>query len=238
MALPKLNTAPIYEMSVPSTGERVSYRPYLVKEEKVLMMAFESGDQKQALKAIVATIEACVQDKLKVQDLATFDVEYLFTQIRSKSAGEKATVLLKCEECETQHEYEVDLSEIKVELNEDDRVVDLTDQITIEMRYPPYKAIMESDLQGDQMELGLDMVVASISGIIVKNGLEEERMDANDVSKKELMEFIESMTSEQFERVTKYIGDLPAMKHEAKFKCLNCGHYNNMELKGISDFLS
>ena len=99
MALPKLNTAPLYELAVPSTGQTVSFRPYLVKEEKVLMMAFESGDQKQALKAIVSTIDACVQEKLTVRDLATFDVEYMFTQIRSKSAGEKSTVMLKCKEC-------------------------------------------------------------------------------------------------------------------------------------------
>lgn len=238
MALPKLNTAPIYEMSVPSTGDRVSYRPYLVKEEKVLMMAFESGDQKQALKAIVATIDACIQDKINVAELATFDVEYMFTQIRSKSAGEKSTVLLKCQHCETQNEIDIDLSAIEVEITEDDMKVELTDQITVEMKYPPYKSVMESDLSGDQVKLGLDMVVASIAGVIVKNGLEEERMDAKDVSKKELMEFIESMTSEQFERVTKYIGDLPAMKHDAKFKCINCGHDNEVELKGISDFLS
>jgi len=114
MALPKLNTAPIYELSVPSTGDRVSYRPYLVKEEKVLMMAFESGDQRQALKAIVATIDACIQDKINVAELATFDVEYMFTQIRSKSAGEKSTILLKCQECETQNEIDIDLSKVEV----------------------------------------------------------------------------------------------------------------------------
>ena len=238
MALPKLNTAPIYEVSVPSTGQRVSYRPYLVKEEKVMMMAFESGDQKQALKAIVSTIEACVQEKINVKDLATFDVEYLFTQIRSKSAGEKATVLLRCQECETQNEVDVDLSSIEIEIPEDDKIVELTDQITVEMKYPPYSSVIESDLQGDQVQLGLDMVVASISGVIVKNGLEEERMDAKDVSKKDLLEFIESMTTEQFEKVTKYIGNLPAMKHDAKFKCVNCGHDNEIELKGIQDFLS
>jgi len=184
MALPKLNTAPIYELSVPSTGQRVSFRPYLVKEEKVLMMAFESGNQNQTLKAIVSTIEACVQENINVHDLATFDVEYMFTQIRSKSAGEKSTVLLKCKECGTQHEYVVDLSQINVEIGERETVIDLTDQITVEMKYPPYKAIMDSDLQGDQMKLGLEMVASSIDSIIVKDGLEEERTDAKDVSKK------------------------------------------------------
>ena len=238
MALPKLNTAPIYEVTVPSTGQSLSYRPYLVKEEKVMIMAFESGDQKQTLKAIMDTIDACVQDKINVNDLATFDVEYLFTQIRSKSAGEKATVLLKCEECKTEHEYKVDLSSIKVEINERESSVQLTDDIIVEMRFPPYSAVVETDLQGDQLKLGLDMVTASISGIIVKDGLEEERTDAKDVSKKELTDFVESMTTEQFEKITSYISDLPAMKHKAEYKCLNCGHENVYEMKGISDFLS
>lgn len=238
MALPKLNTAPLYETKVPSTGERVSFRPYLVKEEKVLMMAFESGDQKQALKAIVTTIEACLQESINIYELATFDVEYLFTQIRSKSAGEKATVLLKCQHCETQNEIDVDLSAIEVEVKDELKFVELTDEVMVEMKYPPYKAVMETDLNGDQVKLGLDMVVASIAAIVVKNGLEEERTDTKDVSKKELMEFIESMTSEQFEKITTIIGDLPAMKHDAKFKCINCGHDNEVELKGISDFLS
>jgi DNA-directed RNA polymerase subunit M/transcription elongation factor TFIIS len=238
MALPKLNTAPLYELAVPSTGQKVSFRPYLVKEEKVLMMAFESGDQKQALKAIVSTIDACVQEKLAVRDLATFDVEYMFTQIRSKSAGEKATVMLKCKECGTQHEYSVDLSTISVDIPDDSGLIELTDNITIEMRYPPYSSLMDSNLNADQMELGLAMVVSSVSAIIVTNGLEEERIDAKEVSKKEIYDFIESMTSGQFERVTQYIGDLPAMKHNAKFTCLNCDTENDMELKGISDFLS
>ena len=238
MALPKLNSAPIYEMSVPSTGDKVSFRPYLVKEEKVLMMAFESGDQKQALKAIVSTIEACIQENIKVHDLATFDVEYMFTQIRSKSAGEKSTVMLKCKECGTQHEYSVDLASIRVEIGERNPIVDLTDEVSVEMKYPTYKALMDSNLNADQVELGMSMVVHSVSAIVTKQGLDEERTDAQDVSKKELYEFIESMTSDQFEKVTKYIGDLPSMKHEAKFTCLNCETENEIELKGISDFLS
>ena len=238
MALPKLNSSPIYEVKVPSTGQSLRYRPYLVKEEKVMIMAFESGDQKQTLKAIMDTIDACVQDDINVNDLATFDVEYMFTQIRSKSAGEKATVLLKCEECGTEHQYQVDLSKIDVEIGERESFVELTNDITVEMRFPPYSAVVETDLQGDQLKLGLDMVAASISAIIVKDGLEEERMDAKDVSKKELMDFVESMTTEQFERITNYIGDLPAMKHDAEYKCLNCGHENVYEMKGISDFLS
>ena len=238
MALPKLNTSPIYEISVPSTKQRVSFRPYLVKEEKVMIMAFESGDQNQTLKAILSTIEACVQDKIDMSSLATFDVEYLFTQIRSKSAGEKSTVLLKCEKCGTEHEYQVDLSTIKVDIDERDPLVELTDDITVEMRYPPYKAIVDTNMQGDQLGVGLDMVAASISAIIVKDGLEEQRTDTKDVSRKELIDFIESMTTDQFEKVTQYISNLPAMKHNAEYTCLNCEHDNVYEMKGISDFLS
>src|SRR6056300_818118 len=114
MALPKLNETPKYEVEIPSTGKTVRFRPYLVKEEKVLMMAFESGDQKAALRAIVDTIEACIVDKIDATNLATFDVEYLFTQIRSKSVGESSTLMIKCKECEKQNEYKFDVSQVNV----------------------------------------------------------------------------------------------------------------------------
>ena len=106
MALPKLNDAPKYEIAVPSTGQKVRYRPYLVKEEKVLMLAMESQDQRSALNAIVDTIESCVQDDLNTKDLTTFDVEYLFTQIRSKSVGETAKIGVTCTHCDQQNEIE------------------------------------------------------------------------------------------------------------------------------------
>ena len=237
MSLPMMST-PTYSMVVPSTNESIKYRPFLIKEEKALLIAQQSEDLSVMVDSLKGVIGSCVLDKIDINKLATFDLEYMFTQIRSKSAGEKATVMLKCKECGTQHEYSVDLSTIGVDIPDDSGLIELTDNITIEMRYPPYSSLMDSNLNADQMELGLAMVVSSVSAIIVTNGLEEERIDAKDVSKKEIYDFIESMTSEQFERVTQYIGDLPAMKHNAKFTCLNCDTENDMELKGISDFLS
>jgi len=238
MALPKLNSAPIYELSVPSTGQTVSYRPYLVKEEKVLMIAFESGDQKQALKAIVSTIEACIQDPINVSELATFDVEYMFTQIRSKSVGEKSTLSLTCPHCEGVNEYSLDISKIKIDLPETSNIIDLTDSISIEMKYPPYQALMNVDVDADQLTLGMSLLVDSISSIIVKEGLEEERTDTKDVSREEVQEFVDSMTSEQFAKVTSYVSELPSLKHNAVFNCVHCGEENNVVMSGISDFLS
>ena len=137
MALPKLNDAPKYEIAVPSTGQKVRYRPYLVKEEKVLMLAMESQDQRSALNAIVDTIESCVQDDLNTKDLTTFDVEYLFTQIRSKSVGETAKIGVTCTHCDQQNEIEIKLDDIKVG-NPDglETNIELTDNITLLMRWP------------------------------------------------------------------------------------------------------
>ena len=157
MALPKLNETPKYEVTIPSTGKTVRFRPYLVKEEKVLMMAFESGDQKASLRAIVDTIQACVVDDLDVENLATFDIEYLFTQIRSKSVGESSTLMIKCSECEKQNEYKFDVSTVKIEMPKQESVVELTPSVTIELGYPTYKTVMNTDLNGNEIDVGFEM---------------------------------------------------------------------------------
>ena len=115
MALPKINELPSYELVIPSSQQKIEYRPFLVKEQKILMMALETQDEKAILKAIVDTIESCVTTKMDVQALATFDIEYLFTQIRAKSVGEKATVNLKCGKCEQDTQVEIPLDKVNKE---------------------------------------------------------------------------------------------------------------------------
>jgi len=136
MALPKLNDNLKFEMTIPSTDKVVTYRPYLVKEEKILLSAFESQDQKQSMRAMVDTIVACVNESIKSSELSTFDVEYMFTQIRSKSVGEIANLMLKCnaEGCDKSTETQVDLSTIEIEKTEVDNIIPITDDISIEMR--------------------------------------------------------------------------------------------------------
>lgn len=236
MALPKLNSTPSYTVTIPSTGQKVKYRPYLVKEEKVLMIAFETGDQKEALSAIVDTLDVCIKDDLDTRALATFDIEYLFTQIRSKSVGEKSTIMLPCQEegCSGKTETDLTISDIEVVMPESSsNIIELTPSISIEMKYPSYGAILETDLNGEEMDIGFQMLIECVSAIHT----EDERMDATDSSKEELLEFIESMTTEQFKKVSAYLQDIPSLRKDVEFLCEKCGTANTHTLKGISDFL-
>ena len=148
MALPKLNTAPIFEEKVPSTGEGISYRPYLVKEEKVLMMAFESRDQKQVTRAIGNTLNSCIQSDIDVFNLTTFDVEYLFTKIRSKAVGERSTVIMNCSECKTGNEVDVMIDELTLDVSNTDEngreKIQITDDIAVELAYPAFGDILDA----------------------------------------------------------------------------------------------
>lgn len=234
MALPKLNDAPKYEITIPSTGKSVRYRPYLVKEEKVLMIAFESGDQKQTLTAIVDTLKSCIQEEIDVDSLTTFDIEYLFTQIRSKSVGESTTVLLTCSSCGHKNETDIDVSQIKVNVPQEGNIIELTPSISVEMKYPSYLDIQNADLNGNELEVGFDLVATCIGAILT----EEERVSTKDVDRKEITEFIESMTQEQFRKIGEFMESIPAMTHTEEFLCVSCGEQNSVTLKGMQDFLS
>ena len=234
MALPKLNSAPSYSTKVPSTGETVTYRPYLVKEEKVLMIAFETGDQKAALGAIVDTLQACVTEDINMKELSTFDIEFLFTQVRSKSVGEVATILIPCSGCGHKNENDIVLSEIHVDIPEVSNIIELTPSISVEMKYPTYATVIGMDLEGNDTELGFEMLGQSIAAILT----EDERIDTRDVSKKELMDFIEQMTTDQFKKVSEFLQDMPSLNKDVEFECEKCNHPNSTTLKGISDFLS
>jgi hypothetical protein len=220
MALPKLNDNLKYEMVIPSTDKLVTYRPYLVKEEKLLLSAFESKDQKQAMRAMVDTVVACVNDDIKTSELSTFDVEYMFTQIRSKSVGESSTLRFKCEaeECEKTTDVDIDLTSVEITKPENSgNVVELTDDISIELRYPTYDGFVKNYREG------------------VSIMTEDEQYLASDVSKKELSEFIDSMTNKQFEKIGEYLKTVPVMKKEVEFTC-QCGHENKVTLEGLQDF--
>ena len=138
MALPRVNSSPKYDTMIPSLNKTVHYRPYLVKEEKVLMMALESNDNKQMLNAVVDTIQSCVTEDIEREKLTSFDVEWLFTKIRSKSVGETSKVSIKCESCDTENEVTIDLNQLKLTEIKEPEVIKLTDQISIKMKYPKY----------------------------------------------------------------------------------------------------
>jgi DNA-directed RNA polymerase subunit M/transcription elongation factor TFIIS len=234
MALPKLNSTPSHTTKIPSTGQTITYRPYLVKEEKVLMIAFETGDQKQALGAVVDTLDACISEEIDTKRLTTFDIEYLFTQIRSKSVVEVATVMLGCSSCQHKNETSIVLSEIEVDMPSVSNVIELTPSISVEMQYPTYTSIIEMDFEGNETQVGFDMLSKCIGAILT----EEERIDTKDVSSKEVSDFIEQMTTDQFKNVSQFLQEMPSLKKDVEFVCDKCGENNTTTLKGINDFLS
>ena len=233
MALPKLNDSPKYELIIPSTKQKVKYRPYLVKEEKILMMAMETQDSKATLSAVVDTIAACVQDEIDTSVLAIFDVEYMFTQIRSKSVGENAKLGMKCSDCEHDNEFTVDVSSIVIDVPEINNVVQLTDEISIEMKWPTYKQIIEIEALGStNTSIGFDLIGKCIQAIVS----DEERTLTKDVSKEEIVDFIESMTSTQFGMLSAYVEQMPKLTHDVHFNCEQCGTSNTRTLQGMTDF--
>lgn len=235
MALPKLNDTLKYEMTIPSSDRQITYRPYLVKEEKILLAAFESQDEKQAMRAMMDTVVACVYEDIVSSELATFDVEYMFTQIRSKSVGESSNLTVRCqqEECDGTTEVSVDLSSVEVEKTDVDNVIQLTDEISIEMRYPTYDSFVRHYRDGmSEADFGFAMLEDCIVSIMT----EDEQFLASDVSRKELGEFIDSMTNKQFEQVGVFLKTVPAMKKDIEFTCSKCGEDSTITLEGIQDF--
>lgn len=233
MALPKLNAHPKYEMEIPSTKQKVRYRPYLVQEEKVLLLAMESEDASTAIKAIVDTIKACVDDDIDVDKLTTYDVEWMFIQLRSKSVGESSKIGYKCKHCETSNEINVNLAEVQVKGESGQKTIQLTDDISVTLKYPEYVKMLELDKEKIS---GSSVIFWLIRNCIHSINTEDEKFLAKDQTEKELDEFIESMTNEQFGQLTSFVEAMPKVSHDIEFNCINCKETNNVTLEGLNDF--
>jgi len=233
MALPKLNDTPKYSVVVPSTKKTVRFRPFLVKEEKVLLLAMESEEDDQVLGAILDTIDACVVDDLDVKTLTTYDIEYLFTKIRGKSVGESTKVKLKCETCETENEVIIPLDDIEVKGDDADNIIELQPGMQLEMRHPSYYELKNDDhiQSGETAAASFAMIRHCLKSIKT----EESIINLKDELASEVDEFIESMNTEQFEKIREFVETIPALKHDIVFQC-SCGHENKMELKGMQSF--
>lgn len=233
MALPKLNDVPKYELTIPSTDKKVYFRPFLVKEQKVLMMALETQDDKQILKSITDTIEACLEEDINVNTLATFDVEYMFTQIRAKSVGETTEILAECTHCNAQNKVKVKLDDIKIDVNKDDQIIKLNELYTIKMRYPKYTSMIDKD-EGETSvtKVLYNLVMTCLDELRTEN----EIIKFDDEPESEVVSFIENITTDQFDMLLKFVNELPSLKHDIEFKCESCNKENKLTLQGIADF--
>ena len=234
MALPKLTT-PEYTLVVPSTGEEIKYRPFLVKEEKILLIALESEDQNQINDAVLNIVSECTFGKISGTDTPVFDMELAFVRIRGKSVGEKVTLSLLCPDDEkTRVSYDLNLDDVDVHMTDDHtNVVELTDDISLVMKYPTVKdSYSIGDDEGSQTIKIFDMLKRCI--VEIHDG--EEIHNVIDVSKKELTEFFESMTQQQFELLQEFFNTMPKLRHAIEVKNPKTKKKNEILLEGLGDF--
>lgn len=235
MALPRVNEVPYYDTRIPSSAQKIKFRPFLVKEEKVLLLARESQDTRQALDAVVDTIKACVREEIDPKKLTIFDVEYLFLKIRSKSVGERIELNLACQTCEHVNPVSVDLDKIVVDVPKVNSKIQLTDTISLKMRWPSYMSVSHNDIIMEaktDTEKAFAMTGECIEAIMT----EDENISVEEVSQEELMEFIENLTSAQYEMIMNYVSQMPKLKHDIHFNCEKCSASNDIRLEGINDF--
>ena len=237
MALPKLTT-PTYELEVPSTDEKIKYRPFLVREEKILLIALESGESKDIITAIKDIVTECTYGKIDLGKMPMFDVEYVFLQIRSKSVGEVSTLKLLCpDDKETYVNVDIDLSEIMVQVDEGHNPkIELTDEMGMIMRYPSIDTLNATGISSINASNMLDVIGTCILQIYDKKG--EEVFETKDQTKKEVSEFVESLNTKQFKEVQKFFDTMPKLKHTVELENPKTGVKSEIVLQGLNDFFA
>lgn len=237
--LPKIDI-PIYETKLISNGEVVRFRPFLVKEQKLFLMAGESDDSKETIKAIKQVLRNCILDDVDVENMATFDIEYLFLQLRARSVGEIANLRFTCnnnisetEKCGNNVKIDVNVLEINPEKNKDhSNKIPITDTIGIVLKYPTFNSLDISDLNTDNIEQILEIIVSCIDYIYDENNV----YYAKDTPKQELVEFIENLKQADLEKVSTFFNTLPKVKKDVDFQCEKCGYKEVLTLEGIQSF--
>lgn len=234
MALPKINDVPEYTIKIPSTGKRIKFRPFLVKEQKVLLLALESQSREDILRAIMNTISACSAEPLDFNSLSTFDVDYLFIAIRSKSVGEKIKPMMRCPHCSQTTQIEFKLDEIKTETKKIGNKIQLTDDISLQLKYPSYTNMLKMGINEDTK--AIDILYYTIMSAIEAVITEEERFLFADEPLAEQKRFLESLNTAQFEKLSEFVSELPTLRHDLDWKCESCGEENSNVLQGYEDF--
>jgi hypothetical protein len=240
MALPS-NTTPIYTVTLPSTQEQVRFRPFLVKDQKNLLIAQQSDNQQVMADTLKQVISSCLVDSnLDVGNLATFDMEYLFLQIRGKSVGEQVPLILKCDEDhgednkKAQIKYQVNIDDIKVEFSEEHiSKFELFDNVGVKMRYPSFEVLDKfNSPQSNDAEVMFNIVGSCIEYVYDP----EEIYYAKDQTQEEITQFLENLTTDQFGKIQKFFDTMPKMVHNIEYNCPVCGKHHTVKLEGLQSF--
>jgi rubrerythrin len=242
MALPKIDV-PIFELKLPSTGKKIRFRPFTVKEEKLFLMAAEDVDSKSAFNTVIQVLNNCILDEIDVEMLPMFDIELLFLNLRARSIGEVVDISYKCNnnieeesgeshKCNNVVEMKVNLLEIQPSVDEKHtNKIQLTDKLGIVMKYPNMQ-FLSNETSGDEFDMIVNLIVDCIEYIYD----EESIYYAKDSSREELMEFLDSLQSKELEKVKVFFDTLPKVKKDLEFKCNKCGYNENITLEGIQSF--
>jgi hypothetical protein len=233
MALPTI-AVPKYTMTIPSSKKKVSYRPFLVKEQKILLMALESGEEKQMLDAMYEIIKACVEGVDDPLSMPMFDIEYMFAMIRSKSVGESVDVTAKCIHCDKPNDIVIPIDTIEVKFPESvSSKVMITDTMGVQLKYPSLKdaALPLKEMGVDEL---LDYLIQSMDYIFDA----DQVYPAKEHTKEELLQFLESLNSDQFTRIVKFYENLPYLNKEIEHTCVFCKEKFPISFKGLKDFFT
>jgi len=237
MALPKLGY-PTYELELPSTGKTVKFRPFLVKEEKVLLIALESNDEKQVISAVKDLLKNCVISRIKIDSLPSFDLEYLFLKIRASSIGETISLTVTClDDNETQAEAQININEVQVFKPEGhDKKIMFDSKTGIVMKYPSMKEFIEREFL--QKELKTEQVYDFIADSIDQIFDGDEVYDSSTTTKKEFRTFVDSLTTKQFEKVQQFYATCPKLSHTFKVTNPNTGKESEYTIEGLQSFFA
>ena len=238
MPLPKIST-PSYELTLPSNGKKIKYRPFLVREEKILIMALETEDPKQLTDAVVQLLDSCILTRgVKVQKLATFDIEYLFLNIRSTSVGESINIMVTCpDDGKTQVPVTLYVDEIEV-TKPDDHTTDipLDKDMTLRMKYPSLSQFIENNFEVGNETIGNTMKVITSCIDMIYN--EEESWNASDSTQKELESFVDQLNTKQFKTIESFFDTMPKLSHKITVKNPNTGVESDVILEGLAAFIN
>lgn len=233
MALPIVSSSK-YTTLVPSLGITVEYRPYVVKEEKILMIAMESKDQKQIVRAIKEVIKGCVFDNIDVNKLTTLDIEVLFLRLRGKSVGERADLRFKCDSCEAMTDVSINLDDVQPPvISAESKNIMINDSVGIVVRYP---SITDMEKYTEKQLASVDGVMNLITDCIESIFDDENVHNTNDEKRSDVVDFVDGLTSTQFKKVAEFFQDMPALTHDVRYNCISCDAVNEVQLKGLTSF--
>ena len=235
MALPQV-VLPTYELELPSNGKKIKYRPFVVKEEKLLLLALETNDEKEIERAIKTLLKGCIQSRVKIEDLPMFDLEYIFLQIRAVSIGEIVEMKVTCkDDNKTQVQYNLNLSEVRVNKPEGyDSKIMLNDNLGVIMKYPAWGEFITGSIMGQSPTS--DSVVEIIANCIDQIFDAEDVYDSSTTSKKEFIEFVENLTNSQFEKIQKFFESTPRLEHTFAVRNPNTEEISEFTIAGLSNF--